>query len=140
MFQPLSISFGVQVLGGSYTQQYNVDTYEHEPDRALTPLVLMPYLSVNDPDVPANNGDKSGKLVNVAWTVNGVSNSGNWVLGKDYTVEGNVLKLFANTRPDTEAKVKLTADYYDNVRCKVYRNTWEQKITCASYSLSLIHI
>lgn len=134
VFQPLSVSFGVQVLGGSYTQQYNVDTYEYEPDRALTPLVLLPYLSINDPDVPANNGDKTGKLVNVAWTVNGVSNSGSWELGKDYIVEDNVLKLFANTRPDTEATVKLTADYYDNVRCKVYRNTWEQKITCASYS------
>ena len=72
------------MLGGSYTQHYNVDTYEYEPDRALTPLVLLPYLNINDPDVPANNGDKTGKLVNVAWTVNGVSNSGSWELGKDY--------------------------------------------------------
>ena len=133
VFQPLSISFGVQVLGGSYTQQYNADTCEYEPDRALTPLVLQPYLSIDDPDIPANSGDKTGKLVNVAWIVSGVSNSGTWTLGKDYIIEDNVLKLFANTRPDTEATIKLTADYYDNVRCKVYHNTWEQRITCVSY-------
>lgn len=134
VFQPLSLSFGVKVLGGSYTQQYDADTGEFEPDRSLTPLCIEPELYVTDPDAPANSGNKSGKLVNVAWQVNGASDKGEWQLGKDYFTLGNQLKIFANVKPDTEATIKLSCDYYDNVRCQVYHNAWERKISCSSFA------
>lgn len=134
VFQPLSIAFDVLVLGGSFTQQYDADTGEYEPDRALTPLSLGPELYVTDPDVPANSGFKTGKLVNVSWIVDGESNTGKWQLGKDYVVTENILRIFGNIKPDTEATVKLTADYYDNVRAQVYHNTWETKLSCSSFS------
>ena len=31
-------------------QNYNKDTNTYEPDRALIPCVLMPYVSVSDPE------------------------------------------------------------------------------------------
>ena len=134
VFQPLSISFGVLVLGGSWTQQYDADTGEYEPDRALTPLFLGPELYVTDPDKPENSGNKTGKLVNVSWQVEGASNTGEWQLGKDYVIVENTLRIFGNVKVDTEATIRLTADYYDNVRGKVYKNTWERKLSCSSFS------
>ena len=89
VLNPVSVSFGVTVLGGSYTQQFNADSGEYEPDRSLTPLILIPSLRVNAPDYADASGDMTAKLVNVAWTVRGESDSGTWQIGKDYTVSDN---------------------------------------------------
>ena len=79
VFQPITLTFGVTILGGAYSQSYNVDTGLFEPDRSLTPLILAPSLMVVDPDVAENSGEKSGKLTNVNWQVSASSNS---ALGK----------------------------------------------------------
>lgn len=134
VLQPPSFSFGVTVLGGSYTQQFNIDTGLFEPDRALTPLVLEPSLDVIDPDYPENSGSKTGKLVNVSWVILGSSNTGTWVLGKDYKIVENKLYLYGNVAVDTSAKISLKADYYDNVRAQVFSLEWSNTLTCRSFS------
>lgn len=133
VFQPISLTFDVVILGGSITQNYSVDSREYEPDRSLTPLVLAPSLYVNDPDEPANSGQKSGKLTNVAWEVSGSSNSGTWKVGTDYRVDAsNALYIYGNLKQDTVATIKLTANYYDNVRARVNTLKWEGKLNCKS--------
>ena len=134
VLNPVSVSFGVTVLGGSYTQQFNADSGEYEPDRSLTPLILIPSLWVNDPDYADASGDMTGKLVNVAWTVRGESDSGTWQIGKDYTVSDNKLTIYGNTKVDTEADIKLVAQFYDNHRGQVLQREWSHKLPCRSFT------
>lgn len=47
---PYSFLAEIQVLSGNPVQNYNKDTDEYEPDRSLVPCVLMPYVSVSDPE------------------------------------------------------------------------------------------
>ena len=60
VFQPLAVTFGVTILGGSLQQNYAAESRSYEPDHSLTPLILAPSLSVSDPDMPENSGDKAG--------------------------------------------------------------------------------
>lgn len=47
---PLSFITDIKVLAGNPVQTYNNDTGEFEPDRSLVPCLLMPYVSVYDPE------------------------------------------------------------------------------------------
>lgn len=47
---PYSFLAEIQVLSGNPVQNYNKDTGKYEPDRALVPCLLMPYVSVQDPE------------------------------------------------------------------------------------------
>ena len=47
---PYSFLAEIQVLSGNPVQNYNKDTNDYEPDRSLVPCVLMPYISVQDPE------------------------------------------------------------------------------------------
>lgn len=47
---PLSITAEIKVESGNPVQNYNMDTGEYEPDRSLVPCVLMPYVTVYDPE------------------------------------------------------------------------------------------
>lgn len=133
MFQPINILFDVMVVGGSVTQNLSVDTGQYEPDHRLTPVALAPSLYVIDPDVPENSGEKKGKMTNVSWEINGASNTGTWQVGRDYYVNSaNTLVVLANLKPDTYATIKLTANYYDNVRGRVNSLKWEGRLYCKS--------
>lgn len=47
---PYSFLAELQVLSGNPVQNYNRDTGKYEPDRTLVPCLLMPYVSVQDPE------------------------------------------------------------------------------------------
>lgn len=47
---PYSFLAELQVLSGNPVQNYNKDTGKYEPDRSLVPCLLMPYVSVQDPE------------------------------------------------------------------------------------------
>ena len=71
---PLSYATGYVFLQGSPYQTYDTQSMQYDPSRAVVPLVIMPWVSVNDP-----NGEYSGqcnlnsvtaiyrKMVNGAW-------------------------------------------------------------------------
>lgn len=135
VFQPISLTFGVTVLGGSYDQKYATDSGEYEPDRGITPLKLAPSLIVNDPDQPSESGDKTGLMVNVNWQVTGESNSRKWIAGTDYVIgEDNSLTIYANLKADAIGKIMLTAQYHDTFRGRINQMEWEAKLSCRSYS------
>ena len=45
-----SFNADIEVLAGNPVQNYNKDTDQYEPDRSLVPCVLMPVVSVSDPE------------------------------------------------------------------------------------------
>jgi len=47
---PISFLADLAVLSGNAAQTYNKDSDEYEPDRAVVPLLLMPYANVHDPE------------------------------------------------------------------------------------------
>lgn len=47
---PYSFVTDIRVLSGNNVQNFNKDTNKYESDRALVPCVLMPYVSVFDPE------------------------------------------------------------------------------------------
>ena len=51
---PLSIITDIKVLADNPVQTYNNDTNEFEPDRSLVPCLLIPYVSVYDPEGTMN--------------------------------------------------------------------------------------
>lgn len=109
---PLSFAAGLQVLSGQAVQTYNRDLSEHVPDRALVPLVLLPQVSVSDPD-KQQTGDRP--LNTVEWYEGAPkSDKSNLIAaGTDYeigdgTVSGfpeHALKVKKNVDPDTPVEI-----------------------------------
>ena len=105
---PLSFAAGLQVLSGQTVQTYNRDLSEHVPDRTLVPLVLLPQVSVSDPD-RQQTGDRP--LNTVEWYEGApkADKSNLITAGTDYemgdgTVAGfpeHALKVKKNVDPDT---------------------------------------
>lgn len=62
---PLNVSLSLLCEGGSTTQSYCAETLEYVPDRTLTPLVLTPWVYIQDPDGVLDSGAAS--LTGVAW-------------------------------------------------------------------------
>ena len=61
---PYSFLAEIQVLSGNPVQNYNKDTGKYEPDRTLVPCLLMPYVSVQDPEGMMNG---SQGITGVEW-------------------------------------------------------------------------
>lgn len=47
---PISFIAGIKILSGNSAQTYNQDSKEYEPDRKIVPCLIMPYVSVSDPE------------------------------------------------------------------------------------------
>lgn len=47
---PISFIAGIKILSGNSAQTYNQDSKEYEPDRKIVPCIIMPYVSVSDPE------------------------------------------------------------------------------------------
>lgn len=47
---PLSINGSMKILSGNTVQSFNRDSQEYDPDRTLVPLIMMPAVSVIDPE------------------------------------------------------------------------------------------
>lgn len=70
VFDPLHIATSLSVAGGATTQEYNADTKEYLPDRTLTPLTIIPLVSIVDHSGAMPSGDKTSSIVNVKWYEN----------------------------------------------------------------------
>lgn len=77
---PLSLTAGIQVLSGNPLQSYNKDTDEYEDDRALVPLIIMPWVSIVDP----HNIMPKGLVTLTSVTYyNGTPNAGQQIVTSD---------------------------------------------------------
>ncbi len=147
LHSPLSFSFTMKELGGSYVQKYNTIEKEFSPDRTVTPYVLKPSLYVTDPDGIFPDGDYTGKLVSAKWTVDKYVNHvktealpGAPVSGKpeinygDYVIntENHALTYMANTGMDDIVIITFSADYIDTRRRErqVQHFEWSKTLSC----------
>lgn len=102
---PISFIADIEVLSGNTAQTYNQDTKEYEPDRALVPCVLMPYVQVSDPEGMMNG---SRTITGVEWYEgvpksdgsNRISNNDNYVIS-DTVLPTYSLKVKKNVEPNT---------------------------------------
>lgn len=140
---PLSYSFNMLELGGSYIQKYDAMSGTFIPDRGLTPYTMKPQLIISDPDGNIPTGEYSSALVNVLWKVTLYRNGKAEPLsmGKDYTVDTvNALKFLRNIAVDETVSVEFSADYLNKVRSETARFSWSKSLSTmeeTSVNLSL---
>lgn len=140
---PLSYSFNMLELGGSYVQKYDAVSGEFIPDRTLTPYTMKPQLVISDPDGNIPDGEYSSALVNVLWKVTLYSDNEKTVLtaGKDYSVDSvNALSFAKNIRVGDTVTVEFSADYLNRVREETAHFAWRKSLTTmeeTSVNLSL---
>ena len=133
---PLSLHAGIRILSGQAVQTFNRDLQEYVSDRALVPLVMLPYVTVLDPE-NVQSGEQV--LTGVEWYEGAPNADGsNRITANDFyelgdgTVEGfpqyalkvkkNVdanspLEIFANIlfvdkRRNTEVRVERSVKLY----------------------------
>lgn len=140
---PLSYSFNMLELGGSYIQKYDAVSGIFIPDRTLTPYTMKPQLVISDPDGNIPTGEYSSALVNVLWKVSLYKNGKETVLsmGKDYTVDTvYALKFLRNVAVDETVLIEFSADYLNKIRSETAHFSWSKSLSTmeeTSVNLSL---
>lgn len=66
-FDALNLVKGIKSIGGPDKQVYYIESDVFAPDRRITPLILQPYLLVEDPHEIIPNGDKISELSSAKW-------------------------------------------------------------------------
>lgn len=66
-FDALNLVKGIKSVGGPDKQVYYIESNIFAPDRRITPLILQPYLLVEDPHEIIPNGDKVSELSSAKW-------------------------------------------------------------------------
>lgn len=143
---PLSLLAVIKILSGNNVQSYNRDTNEYIDDRTLVPLLLMPYVSVVDPNEIMPAGDV--KLTGIEWYL-GVPETGSRIAtNADYIIsdtgcpmyslkikknidvnspkEVYAMMYFTDTRTNksvtVERSMPLRTTYYDSTNYSVKLN------------------
>lgn len=129
---PLSYSFNMLELGGSYIQKYDAVSGTFIPDRSLTPYTMKPQLVISDPDGNVPTGEYSSALVNVLWEVTLYKNGKQETLssGKDYVVDTvYALRFLRNVAVDETVLVEFSADYLNKVRYETAHFSWSKSLS-----------
>lgn len=127
-FAPLIVTRHFEVLGSALTQVYKAVELAYEPNRTITPTVILPLVSVTDPDGVYPNGPANLSLGGIKWYVGGVditttqdyinglyaidysdtSARGSLTIYKNVSSEAPVLLSFRATLPDTRRGINLS--------------------------------
>lgn len=136
---PISFLCELKVISGNTVQNYNQDTKEYVPSRALVPCLIMPMVSVYDPE-SMMNGQRTITGVDYYEGAPKADNSNKIITGTDYIIsdtdcptyslkvkknipvyapiEINAVIYFVDTRTNTEVNVfrsiALYTNYYDS--------------------------
>lgn len=125
VYDALSLSFSVDVVGGSLTQRKDALTGKFDPDRTLFPLMFQPSLAVRDPDHVLTDGDHTSKLIDCRW-YEGTDETG-LLIGSDTPgyVPGAYGRLVVkkNVEPDRPLNLYFTCAYIDARTGKPFRKT-----------------
>lgn len=100
---PYSFVAEIQVLWGNPVQNYNKDSNEYEPDRAVVPCVLMPYIATEDPE-GIMNGEQP--ITGAEW-YEGAPKAD----GSNRIVDGDDYAVSAEGKPQYSLTVKKNVDY-----------------------------
>lgn len=125
IYDALSLSFSVQVVGGSLTQRKDALTGEFDPDRTMFPLMLQPSLMVQDPNHVLVDGDHTSKLIDCRWYIGTDEKGTPIVTGTEgYTLgEYGKLVVSVNVEPDRPLQLFFSCSYIDSRTGKVFRKS-----------------
>ena len=119
-FAPLELFADIVTAsaGSGVTQVYDGATGEHEPDRSITPLVLVPYVLAEAPDGSFSGGDVREQLRNGRWYVNGtaIESATGWSGGFTVSQEAGTkwqLTVRRNFTPGERADLTFRAELAD---------------------------
>lgn len=119
-FAPLELFADIVTAGAGsgVTQVYDGATGEHEPDRSITPLVLVPYVLAEAPDGSFSGGDVREQLRNGRWYVNGtaIESATGWSGGFTVSQEAGTkwqLTVRRNFTPGERADLTFRAELAD---------------------------
>lgn len=128
---PYSFLAEIQVLSGNPVQNYNKDTNEYESDRSLIPCVLMPYISVQDPE-----GIMSGSqtITGAEWYEGAPKADGsNRIVNNDYYT------ISATGKPAYSLTVKKNVDYNSPIELHcIFSITDKRKNTQEKFERSIV--
>ena len=125
-FEPLRTSCQLVCITPQSPCAQSVNTMlaspEWEPDRTLSPTVILPRVRVNDRDkvFPSDAGNASLSLDAMEWTVDGNAISEVWTAGEDadYTIltegdERGALKVYKNLNAGEKAVLRFKGKLLD---------------------------
>ena len=125
-FEPLRTSCQLVCITPQSPCAQSVNTMlaspEWEPDRTLSPTVILPRVRVNDRDkvFPSDAGNASLSLDAMEWTVDGNAISEVWTAGEDadYTIltegdERGALKVYKNLNAGEKAVLRFKGKLFD---------------------------
>ena len=128
---PYSFLAEIQVLSGNPVQNYNKDTNDYEPDRSLVPCVLMPYISVQDPEGLMNG---SQTITGAEW-YEGAPKSD----GSNRIVDNDDYAISATGKPTYSLTVKKNVDYNSPIELHcIFSITDKRKNTQEKFERSIV--
>lgn len=128
---PYSFLAEIQVLSGNPVQNYNKDTNDYEPDRSLVPCVLMPYISVQDPEGLMNG---SQTITGAEW-YEGAPKSD----GSNRIVDNDDYAISASGKPTYSLTVKKNVDYNSPIELHcIFSITDKRKNTQEKFERSIV--
>ncbi len=132
VYDPLSVSLGMEAKGGSMSQRKDAASGEWDPDRTLFPLQLKPRLIVKDPNHVMADGDYSDKLIDARWYL-GTDETGVMItrtttgyMPGDY----GELTVGANIEPDNVQSLYFSCAFIDPRTQKTFRYKWTGSLSC----------
>ena len=97
VFDAVSISKDIEILGGSLTQNFYSESRTYIPNRFITPISLTPKIYIVDPNNIIPSGDKHEELLECIWYEDGnkIITNDEYKLNKD-----NTLTVLKNSEKD----------------------------------------
>lgn len=128
---PYSFLAEIQVLSGNPVQNYNKDTNDYEPDRSLVPCVLMPYISVQDPEGVMNG---SQVITGAEWYEGAPKPD-----GSNRIVNNDDYAISATGKPTYSLTVKKNVDYNSPIELHcIFSITDKRKNTQEKFERSIV--
>ena len=118
VYDPLVVVFDVVMRGGNGQQQKEISTGTWNPDHEITPLVLSPFLQVQDPSHMIADGDYSSSLINIRWFLDSESKR---IVSDDKNKisDQGVLSWGTNTEQGVNHSIICVAQFIDPRRNEV---------------------
>ena len=122
-FSPLNLTCELVCItpDAPTAQTANTALGQYEPDRSITPTIIRPPTTVNDPDGIFTSGINNRNLASDqhAWFVNSTPIDKVWKEGTDYEIikddtdDNGSLKVMLNITPGEVAALSYTGMFYD---------------------------
>lgn len=140
IYDPLNYSFNILEVGGGLSQKKDTITGAYYPDRSITPLLLRPILSIDDPHNIIAPGDHTSDIIDSRWYIGSV-NEANRITATTagYSIlENGELLVSSNIAPDAPKSLYFSWAYLDTRRQEIIRKT--ELITLSSVAVTELNL